>query len=805
MPSAMRLIVGLLFCCGVRAASGGPTSQPTRRPANQTAARPAWVPTFAGPWDDAIAVLSLGDDGKTAAVCRENIAHGSGPTICAGKDGALTAYFEFYSFDRKADFGCIGRSESRDHGKTWAGVTPITISGIAKDAGRPRQPAAVTLPDGRVRLYFTLDPRGGCSVIGSALSKDGRSFEYEPEPRLSLADSGVFDATAIQAGSDTHLFARTTGQPNVLVHASAKDGLKFVRLPDVRLDVATGAASDSRYSTFVATRGGGRLLVSADGLNWAVATSPVLPTLRDLAAARLDSKGWLLLAVIDRSGGRSGELVVGRSARDRMARALEPKSDDARADPQSASAEGDPAASTGETAPDAAGAYPPIEELLPPPPNFVERVDYAEWVRRNAQSGKGDDAAPYYEEILVRIDEDGAPTSAVAPLVNMLSTLETEHDPRPWLPSERPEWEQVYQDSRELLAKYRAATEHNDFATILRFGQNDGTAPPLLTALLPDLKAHRGIVKQTLANGWRAEDGRVDPNAMMDSWATSLRSANHLGHGFTMIEQLVGTAESNVTYEMARQALAQGVIPPEQLGTALEVLRQNAPVPRDPAALVSGELAFSLDLVQFVTDPPGADGKAHYNPDRVAKLAADLGNDPPQPAELNAVLARDPAEAASYFRNYYVEMAGLMRKGYPEVNGKTIDDLAEKRTKEHSIESMILPALGRYHALRARNEASNRATQLAFAVQVFKNETGRYPASLSELPPDLAGVAKTDPFTGKDFLYRVGANGPVIYTASENGKDDGGVHAPRWGDDKDVEVNSDDFVFWPPQPRPPRK
>ena len=36
-------------------------------------ARPAWAPMFAGPWDDAIAVLSLGDDGKTAALCRENI------------------------------------------------------------------------------------------------------------------------------------------------------------------------------------------------------------------------------------------------------------------------------------------------------------------------------------------------------------------------------------------------------------------------------------------------------------------------------------------------------------------------------------------------------------------------------------------------------------------------------------------------------------------------------------------------------------------------------------------------------------
>ena len=47
----------------------------------------------------------------------------------------------------------------------------------------------------------------------------------------------------------------------------------------------------------------------------------------------------------------------------------------------------------------------------------------------NASTGKSDDSAPYYEEILVKIDENGAPTSAVPPLVNMLSTLETRELP----------------------------------------------------------------------------------------------------------------------------------------------------------------------------------------------------------------------------------------------------------------------------------------------------------------------------------------------------------------------------------------
>lgn len=311
------------------------------------------------------------------------------------------------------------------------------------------------------------------------------------------------------------------------------------------------------------------------------------------------------------------------------------------------------------------------------------------------------------------------------------------------------------------------------------------------------------MAKQLLANGWRAEDGRVDPNVMIDAWATTLRSSNHLRQGFTMIEHLVGSATSGLTYEMARQALAQGVIPPEQLGDALGVLRENAPPRRDPAALVAGELAFSLDVVQFAADMAGPDGKARFNPQRVATVAAYIGATPPESEQLSAVLAKDPAETAAYFRSYYAEMAGLMRTGYPEVRSATLDETTERHVKDRPMEAVLLPSLGRYHALQARNEASRRATELAYAVQLYKAETGQWPASLAELPPDLAGQARTDPFTGTDFLYRIDASGPVIYSASENGRDDGGTHAPRWGEDKEREADSDDFVFWPPQPRPP--
>lgn len=83
-------------------------------------------------------------------------------------------------------------------------------------------------------------------------------------------------------------------------------------------------------------------------------------------------------------------------------------------------------------------------------------------------------------------------------------------------------------------------------------------------------------------------------------------------------------------------------------------------------------------------------------------------------------------------------------------------------------------------------------------MELFKARNGRYPGSLDELPPEEVQDVRTDPYSGRDFAYRFTETGPTIYSLSDNGQDDGGVHSKRWGDDRS-EGESDDHVFWPPQ------
>lgn len=73
--------------------------------------------------------------------------------------------------------------------------------------------------------------------------------------------------------------------------------------------------------------------------------------------------------------------------------------------------------------------------------------------------------------------------------------------------------------------------------------------------------------------------------------------------------------------------------------------------------------------------------------------------------------------------------------------------------------------------------------------------------------PPLSQDIRIDPFTGHYFGYQLTKDGPRIYSLSENGIDDGGIHSPNWDTEIDNGKNasrsrSDDHVFWPPQEVP---
>jgi hypothetical protein len=65
--------------------------------------------------------------------------------------------------------------------------------------------------------------------------------------------------------------------------------------------------------------------------------------------------------------------------------------------------------------------------------------------------------------------------------------------------------------------------------------------------------------------------------------------------------------------------------------------------------------------------------------------------------------------------------------------------------------------------------------RLAFAVEVFRRERGRYPDRLEELASQYVPAVPPDPLTGQSFLHRKTEDGFLLYSVGRNLKDDGGL------------------------------
>ncbi len=99
----------------------------------------------------------------------------------------------------------------------------------------------------------------------------------------------------------------------------------------------------------------------------------------------------------------------------------------------------------------------------------------------------------------------------------------------------------------------------------------------------------------------------------------------------------------------------------------------------------------------------------------------------------------------------------------------------------------FIPALSRVAQLDLRAHAHLDLAQTALALERYRLATGKLPQQLQDLVPQYLAQVPTDPFDGNPIRYRLGSPGYVLYSVSEDGRDNGG----RERDDKDREAPYD--------------
>ena len=64
---------------------------------------------------------------------------------------------------------------------------------------------------------------------------------------------------------------------------------------------------------------------------------------------------------------------------------------------------------------------------------------------------------------------------------------------------------------------------------------------------------------------------------------------------------------------------------------------------------------------------------------------------------------------------------------------------------------------------------------MGIANRIYKQKYGKYVNSLNQLTPDILSSLPSDPFTGKDYIYKRKDKGFMVYSVGEDLKDDGGA------------------------------
>ena len=90
-------------------------------------------------------------------------------------------------------------------------------------------------------------------------------------------------------------------------------------------------------------------------------------------------------------------------------------------------------------------------------------------------------------------------------------------------------------------------------------------------------------------------------------------------------------------------------------------------------------------------------------------------------------------------------------------------------------ERELLRHLGRIKTTFYTGKAHVAGSQILLALAAYKDRFGTYPENLDELRSALGWKLPEDPFSGRDFLYKLQGNGFLLYSVGLNLKDDGGT------------------------------
>lgn len=412
----------------------------------------------------------------------------------------------------------------------------------------------------------------------------------------------------------------------------------------------------------------------------------------------------------------------------------------------------------------------------PPEANLAKPVDYLDWYFQRQFKPDWPEASEIYP-MLFGVD---AARIAVPDREDRAFTKAFNRASRgPWTAAELPQIAVYVQNAAPQLAAYLEATETRN----VRWNKPE-IEPDGWTHVVPAADGPRATARAALAHAWLA-DPSLPPTAerLVEAARANLAFARHFApSGASFITQLVAVAIRSTTYETIRHALRHDALDPAGVDRMLQVLlHADGPVSFAESAIC--EWMSQRSLMQRLY--PG--GK--FSNEFARRFSGDTG------IELPGALLPAPEITLRKIDEFWgplfeVSCEPLSLDAHQRY--LSADAGRDEIAGTNLILSITLPALGNGHGLFLRTEAERRATVLLLALHNQRNRNGDWPATLDDIKP---AWCRTDPFSGRDFVYELRDGSPVLYCVGFDGEDNGGRHDARYSQRQP----GSDFVFFPVQ------
>ena len=295
--------------------------------------------------------------------------------------------------------------------------------------------------------------------------------------------------------------------------------------------------------------------------------------------------------------------------------------------------------------------------------------------------------------------------------------------------------------------------------------------------------------------------GRGDIDGAWHDLGAGMRIGRLMEADATLVGQLVGGLVEKNAVDSAK-SLVSLPMTPQQAHTARKMLldlpaHQVNPLPQ----ALSAERFMALDIVQFMaaSDDPLRElavrtgGQADSQPDadpqrKPAKLDLDwdallrqlngcydrLEEAARTPALKDRVAALDAVVKEHRIR---VGASPLTRE---IVLGRALQDVTPEsravlsRQLADCIASICMPFLSQVSIVSARVQTEGIVLQTAGALAAYRADTGKFPETLDALVPKYLPTVPPDAFDSQPLKYSRTADGFLLYSVGDNGKDEGG-------------------------------